>query len=144
MRKKPLRHYYLGWLLLLGMFFHVLISHQSGFAELLLDQEHDQHLSLADHLIHVQTSHDDPDGHSEEPLSHKHLGIDHPSAYTCPSITEAQDLLSMRLASLLASLPLRIVFPLPPLKLALAWAAAEPQPPPEQIQRILTSTILLI
>lgn len=151
MRKKASRHRFLGCLVLLGMLFHVLVSHQDGAAELLLSRHHDGRVVLENIFPHVESAHyhedaNHPDEDTSAPTehSHQHLAMDHPEAYTCPSSTQAQDLLSLRLASLLASLPLRLEIPQTQLKLASLWEIPEPQPPPEQRRRALATTILLI
>lgn len=120
--------------MLFGMLFHVLVTHQHDFA--------DPHSDQFAHRLVLEAPHHD---HDDAPDSeHSHLDSDHPNAYLCPSSAEAQDSLALKLASLLARLPLQIDLPQPPLKLAAVWDLQEPQPPPEQRQRVLTTTILLI
>jgi hypothetical protein len=161
MRKKSLRHLFFGWLMLFGMLFHVLVAHHDGTADLLLSQRSDGQIILESGLRHAshhakahhpdehpdhEAEHHalaDPD-HDTPAHSHHHLTLDHPEAYTCPSTTEAQDLLSLRLISLLASLPVWIEVPQAPVKLASLWEIPEPKPPPEQIRLALTTTVLLI
>lgn len=148
MRKKSLRHRYLGWLVLLGMLFHVLVSHQDGAAELLLSRHDDGRVMLENAFRHAHAHHHEHADHHDADApagpAHQHLAMDHAAAYTCPSSTEAQDLLALKLASLLASLPLRLEPPQTAVKLVSLWEIPEPQPPPEQRRRALTTTILLI
>lgn len=143
--------------MLFGMLFHILVAHHDGASALLLSERPDGQLVLESGLRHAQhhdedRHHDEHDDHAvaiehadDDPAhSHHHLSVDHPEAYLCPSSTDAQDLLSLHLISLLASLPLRIEQPQTPLKMASVWQMPEPQPPPEQRRLALTTTILLI
>ncbi|HEY9843954.1 MAG: hypothetical protein ACAI44_16015 [Candidatus Sericytochromatia bacterium] len=144
MCKKSPGHLAFTWFIMLGMLFHVLVGHQHDWHELLANEVVGQiSLESADYHEHFHRQHP---GEPAQPESsgHRHITMDHSDAYTCQSSTQAQDLLAHRLASLLADLPRLNVPPEPPLQLAASFGFTEPQPPPEQRRRVLTSTILLI
>lgn len=146
MRQKSSYHFYLSWFLLLGMLFHVLVEHSDEWFETTLSSQGESQLALYhhDHLGLHAIGIDDHDNDSAQGPHHNHLTADHPTAYVCASTTQASDLLTHRLNRLFASVPLILEIPRVPLHLTSQMEFAEPQPPPEQRQRALKSTILLI
>ncbi len=149
MRKKSLCHQYLSWFLLLGMLFHVFVAHQDGISQLLLNHVHKGH-NFAEGVerVHVEADHEyhDAEEHShshplEPPHSH---ALEHPEAYPRQSNTEVQDLFDLRLTALQAHMPLLVELPKLPLQWSNRFDLTEPQPPPEQLRRALSSIILLI
>lgn len=145
MRKKSIKQLLFSWFILLGMLFHVLVQHQDASASLMVSQLADGQIKIENTFRHAQThsfsSHAD---HEEAGHSHDHLDVEHPESYTCPSSTQASDLLSLRLTTILVSLPVWSEQMDLRLELAPVFRKTEPQPPPEQPRLALTTTILLI
>lgn len=148
---------FLGWALLLSLFTHFFVAHHEGVSELILCVQANGQMAVKTSVAHAHGSH-----HQHKPSQHGegshhgenegegddvHLDFVHPETYLSENMNAFQDALGLRLVTILQAVSFGMHFqPKAQFESKQARFSLPPQPhpPPEQRERILSTTYLLI